>query len=203
MAGYAEVDELKSWFRIEDTVDDAEITAAINAISRQIDHVCSRHFFQLTEPRTFAACEPHKLKLGPPFNDLVSVTELATDDGSGSFATVWAPSDFQLLTSDGSANQNAAPEPQPWGQIRAVGSHRFPAPNPSGRRDLVRVTGVWGWPEVPADVKQALRILAAENVKLREAPFGVAGFGDFGVVRVRDNPKAMNLLAAYIPILWA
>jgi hypothetical protein len=40
-------------------------------------------------------------------------------------------------------------------------------------------------------------MLAEETFKLKDAPFGVAGFGDFGVVRVRENPAVARLLAPY------
>jgi hypothetical protein len=48
-------------------------------------------------------------------------------------------------------------------------------------------------------------MLAEETFKMKDAPFGVAGFSDFGAVRVRDNPKVMSLLNRYIrtPILTA
>jgi hypothetical protein len=38
---------------------------------------------------------------------------------------------------------------------------------------------------------------------LKDAPFGVAGFGEFGAVRVRNNPRAMALLQPYrrLPVL--
>lgn len=61
----------------------------------------------------------------------------------------------------------------------------------------VRVTAHWGWSAIPEPVKRATKILAAETFKLREAPFGVAGWADFGVVRVRDLPKVAKLLYPY------
>lgn len=202
---YATLADLRDWFRLNedadpsDTVDDADMTRALSAASRRIDHLCSRSFYQVPEARTFAAHDAYKVKLGPPFNDLVSVTEIATDDGTGQFATVWAATDYQLLTKDGSPNANAGPEARPFEQVVAVGDHTFPTPGRRGRRDLVRITGTWGWPTIPASVVEACLILAAEGVKLRDMPFGVAGFGEFGAVRVRDNPKALQDLADYIP----
>jgi hypothetical protein len=60
------------------------------------------------------------------------------------------------------------------------------------------VTGVFGWPAVPANVKQAALIAAADLFRLKDAPFGIAGFGEFGVVRVQANPRVMSLLRRYI-----
>jgi hypothetical protein len=33
--------------------------------------------------------------------------------------------------------------------------------------------------------------------RLRDAPFGAVGFGEIGIVRVRENPKYMRLIADY------
>jgi hypothetical protein len=64
-------------------------------------------------------------------------------------------------------------------------------------RRAVQITALWGWSAVPDPVKQATLIIAAEQWKLKDAPFGVAGFGEFGPIRVRDNPMAASLLARY------
>lgn len=62
---------------------------------------------------------------------------------------------------------------------------------------LVTVEALWGWAEVPADIEQACLMLAADQLKSADAPFGVAGFGDY-VVRVRANPKVAELLNPYV-----
>lgn len=58
------------------------------------------------------------------------------------------------------------------------------------------VTALWGWAAVPAAVRQATLMLSADHLKSKDAPFGVAGFGDY-VVRVRANPKVAELLDPY------
>lgn len=200
--GYATLAELKNRLDIDagDTANDVELESAIQAASRSVDTHTSQHFFKVVESRTLVPHSSHRLKLGT-FNTLVSATEVATDTaGDGSYATVWAVGDFQLVTHRGTSTQTSAPEKEPFTQIRAVGSLRFPMPSATGRLDLVRVTGTWGWDAVPHAVHEACLIVAAETFKLRDAPFGVAGFGEFGVVRVRDNPKAAVLLVAYTAI---
>jgi hypothetical protein len=61
----------------------------------------------------------------------------------------------------------------------------------------VQVTAQWGWAAVPDSVKQATKILAAEIFRLKDAPLGVAGFNDFGPVRVREVPQVSMLLKRY------
>jgi len=55
----------------------------------------------------------------------------------------------------------------------------------------------WGWAAVPAGVTEANLMLMADDLKSGDAPFGVAGFGDY-VVRIRANPKVQEKLAPYI-----
>jgi hypothetical protein len=68
----------------------------------------------------------------------------------------------------------------------------------------VTVSAKWGWAAVPANIQMACLLLAADALKSKDAPFGVAGFGDY-VIRVRANPKVMELLAPYVrtPVLVA
>lgn len=136
------------------------------------------------------------------WNTLVSVTEITTDeDGDGTFEVTWSSSDYQLLTDDDTPNVNAAPEPEPYTKVRAVGTHDFPLPTGGkSRRDLLRIDGTWGWKNIPTAVEEACLILAEETFKLRDAPFGVAGFGEFGAIRVTQNPKAAKMLARYMPV---
>src|SRR6266498_4070391 len=198
---YTTLPELKDALRIPqtDTDLDSVFNAAILAVSREIDQHCGRHFYKLTEPRTLTPTDRYRLNLGE-FNDLVSVTTLKTDaSGGGTFETTWTTADYQLLTASGTPNINAGPEAKPYTQIRAIGAQTFPCAWAwTGRTDRVEITGTWGWPAIPVPVREACKLLAVESGKLlREAPFGVAGFGEFGVVRVRDNRKAMAYLAPY------
>jgi hypothetical protein len=54
-------------------------------------------------------------------------------------------------------------------------------------------------------VKQAALIAATDLFKLKDAPYGVAGFGEFGAVRIQDNLRVASLLAPYrrSPVLIA
>jgi hypothetical protein len=61
----------------------------------------------------------------------------------------------------------------------------------------IAVTAKWGWAAEPADVTTASYMLAQDDLKSGDAPFGVAGFGDY-VVRVRANPRVQQLLDPYV-----
>jgi hypothetical protein len=192
---YATVDALKSRLGITTTSSDFELHGACFAASRAIEQECERTFWRTasSEVRTVEPCDYYWLKL-PEFNDLTSVTTLKTDgDGDGVFETTWTTSDYQLLP----YNTSAGPESRPYTKIKCVGSRLFPVPyNAPLRNDRVQITGVFGWPTVPWAIKQAALILAADTFKLKDAPFGVASFGDFAM-RVGNNPRTMSFLAPY------
>jgi hypothetical protein len=62
----------------------------------------------------------------------------------------------------------------------------------------IQVTAKWGWSAVPEAIRQSCLIMAGEIFKLREAPFGVAGFNEMGAVRIgRMSPQAVALLRPY------
>jgi hypothetical protein len=191
---YCTLEELKSRLGIPatDTQDDFELKLAVESASRWIEDHCDRQqFWRGTDTRTFTSCDPYAVDV----DDLVSVTTLKTDSaGDGTFETTWAATDYQLRP------PNAAGKGRPYTQVAAVGGTlTFPYlyEGQTARTDRVQIVGVFGWPALPAAVKQACLIVAAEHVKLKDAPFGVAGFGDFGAVRVRQSPQAAALLASF------
>jgi hypothetical protein len=197
---YCTLEELKSRLGISasDTADDFEIRLVIEAASREIDDWTGDQFWRGTATRTFVADDAYCLELGG--FPLVSVTTVKTDSaGDGTFETTWSASDFQLLP----ANAATYAEARPYRQVKAVGGNTFPYCRDLGARDdRVEIVGVFGWPALPTAVKQACLIHSAELLKLKDAPFGVAGLGDFGPIRVRMNPRAQALLDPYRRLLF-
>lgn len=212
---YATPGQLKSRLGIPstDTSSDVELQQACRAASRAIEQYTGRIFWRgpagevrLFQPETWRpmtaspfAYEPFyawTIELGE-FNDLLSVTALGSDlDGDGVFETPWAAGSYELNP----VNTASAPEPRPYTSIRAIGS-ALPwfwssTPWPT-RLNRLQVTGTFGWPAVPAAVSEACRILAAELFRAKDAPFGVASFGDAGVARVQQNPMVAQLAGPY------
>lgn len=192
---YCTPEELRSRLSVPSgtTTLDLEIRMACEAASRAVDEHCGRRFWRGAETRTFVPRHWYRCDI----DDLVSLTALATDaSGDGTFETSWSAGQYQLLP----VNPAAFTETRPYTSIRAVGGRTFPVaygcPTLT-REDRVQVQGVFGWPAVPHAVKQAALTMAAELLKLKDAPFGVAGFDAYGPVRVRDNPIVARLLAPY------
>lgn len=185
--------ELKSRLGITNTTDDAHIVSAIDATCSWIDDMhCEDFFGQVTQTRTFVPSCGYELCIP----SLVSVTTLKTDNNAdGTFEISWTEgTDYDLLP----YNRTRGRETRPYNQIKAIGTRLFPYAVSYGMRtNLVQIVGVWGWPAIPAGVKEAALIIAEDTFKLKDAPFGVAGFDTFGAVRVRENSPALKFLAPY------
>jgi hypothetical protein len=193
---YCSVEEVKSRLGIPDASDDLELQLAVEAASRSVDAVTRRYFWRGTATRTYVPESYFYQSTG----DLVSVTTLAVDrDGDGVYEETWVQgTDYQLQTAPGHFNTAALGEQWPYTGFSVAGTKFIPPAWPFAHLDRVQVTGVFGWAAVPLAVKQAALIAAADLFRLKDAPFGVAGFGEFGAVRITANPRVMSLLQRYI-----
>lgn len=126
------------------------------------------------------------------FWDTTNLVVKTDDNDDGTFETTWAASDYQFEPLSGVVGGVTG---WPYYVIRAVEGRGFP----SGRRAGLQVTAAWGWTAVPGDVFQATLIKAARLFHRTMSPQGVAGFGDFGVVRIssREDPDCVLLLSQY------
>lgn len=184
---YATAAEFKAYVGGDDdvTVNDDWLEDVQAAAEDSINDHCGRNFNVVD-----AAADPTSRSY-PPRGDLVIVHDIANTTGltvANDGATV-ASTDYQLEPLNG---LNAAGATVPYHQIRLINS----CWTHDGKRATVTVTtDQWGWPSVPDQVKQATLILGKDIAHIRQNRFGVAGFGEFGVVRVRDNPHVAQLLS--------
>lgn len=187
--GYATLDEIKAWLETgPGTTNDTMLENVVTSVSRWIDQYCQRHFWQTTANtiRVFDACDSYELRLGE-FNELVTVVSLKTDDNlDGTFETTWSASDYQLLP----RNASAAPEQRPFREVRAVASRTFPKRGRIDREGLIEISGTWGWPAVPLAVREACLLQSTRIFKRRYSPEGIAGYSEFGIVRVSGRLDA-------------
>lgn len=194
---YITMTELKHYLqgmKLSQTTFDDLLDFAINSSSEEIEQHCGRQFNKTTSAtaRTYAPDVPGFAHVA----DFHTTTDLVVEvdwSGSGAFET-WSESDYELHPLNGVVSDQPG---WPYWKIVPRSGRSFPC---GGR---LRVTAQWGWPAVPAPVKQAALIMAAETYKLKDAPFGVAGFDGFGQIRVRDNAMAASKLHRYVrfPIL--
>jgi len=174
---YADVEDVRIYIGVNSS-HDSGLATTIEAVSRQIDGYCQRHFYldgTTEEPvaRQFERSTLTTILFGP-FNDLVELDDI---DHEGTFRL-------------GPVNRSG-PEARPYTSIRRTDGGELGA-------DPIEVSGVWGWPEVPAAVRQACLLQTSRVFRRADSPMGVAGFGEFGGIRVSQfDPDVKALLAPY------
>ena len=194
---YIGIEELKDRLGITDSADDSALQYAILSASSWINEYCGQHFYRITETRTFMPHDIWRISIDP----LVSVTAVNVDrDGSGVFSEPWTQNvDYQLLLGDDRYNINSLGIQRPYKLIQVIQAGRWlPFTWPYTHFDRVQVIGTWGWPSVPPPAAEAARILAALFFKQKDAPFGVAGVSDLGIIHIGSNPWLVELLRPFI-----
>ena len=173
---YCTLAELKASLAISDSIDDTPLEAAITATSRMIDDYTGRFFYrngtaQTPVSRYYTPLDPWTMNM----DDNYTITEVATDDNfNQTWNTVWATSDYMLEP------VNNPQRGWPVNRILAIGRYVWPYYLPQS----CRITGIWGWNAVPAEVNMATLIQAARLFTRRQSPFGIAGSPDLGTVRL-------------------
>jgi hypothetical protein len=189
---YASLSEFKAAVGITDSTDDTALQSVLDATDTLIDLYCDRKtgFGTASETRFYTA-EDYEYVLT---DDLVSVTTLQTDDdANGTYETTWTSGTDYVL-----APRNAALDGFPYTEIDT--SVTWPRNFPKDVYLGVKVVGVFGFPSVPAAVKQAEIIQAGAVWNSRTAPFGVIGSADLGgILRMSRalHPEAALILEPY------
>jgi hypothetical protein len=183
---YVTEDELASYLRIADPLDDPQLALAIAGASRAIDQATNRQFGRVDAPevRTYRARPDYEL--GRWVVDIDDTQEAPTAvevDGT-------AVASFALEP------RNAAQEGRAWTRLVFTGDSEA---TPCASSD-VAVTARWGWTAVPATIQQACLLQASRLHKRRDAPFGVAGSPDMGSelrLLAKVDPDVEVMLRAY------
>ena len=188
---YATLAELKSSLGITDSVDDTPLQNVLDATDLLINNYCDNKvgFGQTASQTRYYTTNSILYTITDP---IVSVSELKTDNsGMGTWDTTWTESEYIL------APKNAALDGRPYTEIdtNVAQVKIFPT-----RYIGVKVTGVFGWPTVPAAVKQAELIQAGAVWASRTSPFGVIGSAEMGGLLRQTralHPEAQVLLENY------
>jgi hypothetical protein len=190
---YLTVAELKSTLELSgESYADDDLNVAITAASRSVDSFCDRRFWADADANQIRYYTPTS-SVVVQIDDLVTLTTLATDDaGDQTFGQAWTANTDLFLEP-----LNAAADGQPYTRLctnPARSSLYFPLQY--GRS--VKVTGKFGWPAVPTEVKQATTIIAGRLLKrARETPMGVvmAGVGfDGAAIRIASQDPDVTML---------
>ena len=148
--GYATLAEYKAWNTIDTTSagDDVVIEQIIESISRQIDGFCGRVFYVTTATAKYYTAEEYDMIRTDDISSATSFALATDEDGDGTYEITWAATDYSLWP-----YQSNNGRPFISVEISANGNYTFPRV-----KHGVKVTALWGWAAVPADVKTACLI---------------------------------------------
>lgn len=189
---YVSLEEFKNYaggIMAADTAEDEVADVVILAASRAIDGFTRRRFY-LDEEASARQYRPTNCVTTwvADIGDREAVTVEIDSAGDGTYATEWDAADFLLEPLNG-VTQGI--EGWPATRIVALGRQWPQARSP---RPLVQVTAKWGWAEIPTPIVDCCLMTALDLFKMKDAPFGFHGFGDYGPLRVRANAKVAELL---------
>lgn len=182
--GYATLTQIKAYMSISDNTDNDLLEDLIESASRSIDRIANRRFY--LDANASARLYRAYSDIFVYVDDIGTTSSLVvkTDsNGDGTYAkTLTLNTDYILdpLT--------ASSLGRPFTQLTMVSNTEtwpiFPGLTQNGLRPGVQVTARWGWPSVPDDINMACLILTADLYKRKDAPGGILGLGDLGVVRM-------------------
>ena len=193
MSNYCLVSTFKERFYPPDSTDvedDAVIASVISAVSKEIDNYCHRRFWKnLVAETRYLTAAFYDLMFTP---DIVSVTGVATDeDGDRLYSTSLAATDYDLEP------YNAALDGLPYTRMRLTpnSTHSFVTSQKG-----IKLTGIFGYPSVPDEVKEACMIQSIRLFKRKDAPFGVTGSAEMGQLMILPSldPDVKLLLEPHV-----
>lgn len=199
--GYTSVAVMREHLGDTNSVTDTEVLErAVQAASRAIDRFCGRKFYleAATSVRTYRPTETDIAWV----DDIGTTTGLVikTDTaGDASWATTWTSTDYDLEPANADAvGSGSTVQPYAWYRIVAIDTLAFPV---HPRRKTLQVTARFGWSAVPDDVTEACILATAGLVHRKNSPNGVAGFAEFGGIRIsRSDPDVVRLLYPYVRV---
>lgn len=200
---YADLPDLKNYLKIPavNTTYDQALTDALGSATSEIEKHCGRQF-NLASAVSARVYEPENdwsTCRTDDFATTVGLVIMTDPGGTGNFTNTIDPINYEVYPYNGIVDGTPG---WPYYQVRVTGL-QFPR-LVYRKRATVQVTAQWGWPVVPAPIKQACMILAAQTYRLADAPLGTAGMSEFGAaVRVRDIPLVKEKLRPYVkyPVL--
>ena len=196
--GYCTQNQLKAFIGIptSDSQDDDLLDDAVNAASRQIDAFCGRQFYAdgSASARKFFTDDLYRLRV----DDISTTTRLIVkydDDDDGTYEVTVSASDYQVLPINGVVG---GIQGSPFYIIELISdsSNEWPL-DYSSNRPRAEITAKWGYATTPEQIRQATLMLASELFAMRNAPLGVAGIGDFGVVNIQQNREITRLIGPF------
>ncbi len=198
----ADVKDYASGLSAANTSVDVIIDQVIATATEQINIVCGRRFWldDTVSPRLYGLRDLDRTQYGwgaarlfvHDIGDRTDVTIAVDTNGDGTYDLTWDTDSFFLEPLNA---MHAGLENWPATAIVADTTLQlFPIFSSTYLRPQIQVTAKWGWPAIPSTIKSVALMTALDLLKMKDAPFGIAGFSEYGPIRARANAKVRELL---------
>lgn len=179
---YIQLTELQAYIRVDDSRGyDIQLQEVINSSTAEINRHCHRNFNK-ADAATTRTYPPIRVSR---WHSLIMTDDISTLDG----LIVTAGDKTYDLSELDFEPPNGLMQGEPWPYTVIHGDFHC----------RVSVTAVWGWPTVPAPVKQAAYYIAQDSFQMKDQRLGIAGSDQFGsIITIRDNRPAQMKLKRYI-----
>lgn len=187
---YIELSELKEYIGVRDSKisNDQALENALHSASTEIEQICNRQFnvADSPTPRIYSTNVPRGRRI--KIDDLSTLDGVIVEYNADGLGTDWIAvpaEDFEALPLNGLMGGM----PWPYTSID-MAQWRYNWWLPYYRKHgRFRVTGLWGWASVPADVRQACMILAADTYQQKDSPYGIMS-DQFGALLRPSGPTS-------------
>lgn len=185
--GYITLANLKTYLKIDDSVEDTLLESIIESASRSIDRIANRRFYldAVASARTYRPVGNLRV-IVDDFGTTTGLILKTDPDSTGTYQkTMTLNTDYIVEPT------TALAKGRPLNYLTIVGSTALSLP--VNYRPQVEVTAKWGWPSVPDDIEQATYILSADLYKRKDSIGGVLGLSELGAIRM--SPLGRDIAA--------
>ena len=185
--GYITLANLKTYLKIDDSVEDTLLESIIESASRSIDRIANRRFYldATASARTYRPVGNMRV-IVDDFGTTSGLILKTDPDSTGTYQkTMTLNTDYIVEPT------TALAKGRPLNYLTIVGGTALSLP--VNYRPQVEVTAKWGWPSVPDDIEQATYILSADLYKRKDSIGGVLGLSELGAIRM--SPLGRDIAA--------
>jgi hypothetical protein len=185
--GYITLANLKTYLKIDDSVEDTLLESIIESASRSIDRIANRRFYldATASARTYRPVGNLRV-IVDDFGTTTGLILKTDPDSTGTYQkTMTLNTDYIVEPT------TALAKGRPLNYLTIVGGTALSLP--VNYRPQVEVTAKWGWPSVPDDIEQATYILSADLYKRKDSIGGVLGLSELGAIRM--SPLGRDIAA--------
>jgi hypothetical protein len=182
------IEEFTAYMRSGNTeaVNLDRLQSALDAADRAVDQWCARSIFVADDEDTSARVyRPYPGSRTLAIHDCVEIETVVENSVTLTSGTDYVADPLNGLTISG--------ETVPYTHLNRYLQSWWC----DGPKATVTVTARWGWTAIPPGVAEATKMLAKDIATSRERTGDVVGFGEFGVVRLRQSPQITGLLSPY------